>query len=108
MHRPPLPSLPLALVGFLATACAAPEQVYFTKPGEWDPAVLAQDEAECEALATNSSTYRRAFNNPFLSMFARDILLDQIRDCLIQQRGWHTTHTVKQPYELPHASTELP
>lgn len=87
----------LSLVALLLSACAAPEQAYFTKPGEWDPAVLTRDQQECEAIATDSTTYRRAYNNPFLSFFARGILLDQTRDCLIQQRGWQTTQTVKQP-----------
>jgi hypothetical protein len=77
-------------------ACAS-EQVYFTKPGEWDPATLARDEAECETQAVNSVPYRRTFNNPFTTMFARGVLIDQTRDCLIQVHGWQTTKTVQHP-----------
>lgn len=92
-----VPGLFLAFEILLLSACAAPEQVYFTKPGVWDPATLAKDEAECEALATDSIPYRRAYSNPFLSFGARDILVEQTRECLVRVYGWQTTQTVKQP-----------
>lgn len=79
---------------FTLAGCATPKQEYFTKPGEWDPAVLAKDQEECQAFATNSESYRRAYSNPFMSFFARDILVDQTRDCLVQLRGWKTADTV--------------
>lgn len=86
----------LFIAGLLSilTSCSTPDQVYFTKPGEWDPAVLARDQEECEAFATNSVPYRRAYSNPFMSFFARGILVDETRDCLIQLRGWKTTETL--------------
>ena len=78
----------------MLTSCSTPDQGYFTKPGERDPAVLDRDQAECETLATNSEPYRRAYNNPFMSFFARGILVDQTRDCLIRLHGWQTTETL--------------
>jgi hypothetical protein len=83
----------LCLLALLTAGCAAPEQVYFTKPGEWDPSVLAKDQEECETLATNSAPYRRAFNNPFMAIFAREILVDETRDCLINLHGWRSSET---------------
>ena len=85
----------LSLIALLSGSCAAPNQEYFTKPGEWDPSVLAKDQEECETLATNSAPYRRAFNNPFMAIFARDILVDQTRDCLINLHGWRSSETVQ-------------
>jgi len=77
------------------TSCSTTAPEYFTKPGEWDPSVLAKDQEECETLATNSAPYRRAFNNPFMAIFAREILVDETRDCLINLHGWRSSETVQ-------------
>lgn len=91
-----IPSV-IVIAGVLFVGGCAAEPAYMTKPGEWDPATLAKDEAECEALATDSASYRRTFNNPFTTMFARGVLLDQTRDCLIRVHGWQETKTVQAP-----------
>jgi len=87
----------LSLLALLAAGCAAPEQVYFTKPGEWDPAALQKDRAECEAMAENSAPYRRIYGNPFMSWSLRDTLVEQTRECLIHVHGWKTTETLAPP-----------
>jgi len=95
--NPVLFRVKMALALCMMLSACAPEQVYFTKPGEWDPVKLARDEAECETLAMDSAPYRRTFNNPFTTMFARGVLIDQTRDCLIQVHGWQTTKTLQRP-----------
>jgi hypothetical protein len=76
------------------TGCAT-EQDYFTKPGEWDHAKLARDEAHCEAVAADSPAYHRAFRHPFI--YARGVLREQQRECLIKVHGWKEMSTMEIP-----------